>query len=185
MRWKSILVPWMAAQCTVLLAAAPVTVVAPEGYRLDEYRAPVPASVPGAQTIDTSLALTLHESGMALFLDVLPAQRRPEGFPETGLWLPKPRLNIPGSLWLPGVGHGALSEALELYLEANLEQATAGDREHKIVVYCLADCWMSWNAAKRIAAAGYANVYWYPDGTDGWARAGLPLERSAPAQPQP
>ncbi len=35
---------------------------------------------------------------------------------------------------------------------------------------------MSWNAAKRALALGYQNVAWYPDGTDGWHEAGLPLQ---------
>ena len=50
------------------------------------------------------------------------------------------------------------------------------------MVYCQADCWMSWNAAKRILSYGYSNVAWYPDGTDGWERANLPM---AEAQPEP
>jgi rhodanese-related sulfurtransferase len=41
---------------------------------------------------------------------------------------------------------------------------------------------MSWNAAKRVLSYGYSNVAWYPDGTDGWERAGLPLVE---AQPEP
>ena len=42
---------------------------------------------------------------------------------------------------------------------------------------------MSWNAAKRIIGMGYANVIWYPEGTDGWAEADLPLRESMP-EPQ-
>ena len=38
-------------------------------------------------------------------------------------------------------------------------------------------------AAKRIIGMGYANVVWYPDGTDGWADADLPLWESMP-EPQ-
>ena len=38
-------------------------------------------------------------------------------------------------------------------------------------------------AAKRIIGMGYANVVWYPDGTDGWAEADLPLWESMP-EPQ-
>jgi rhodanese-related sulfurtransferase len=34
---------------------------------------------------------------------------------------------------------------------------------------------MSWNAAKRALSYGYTNVAWYPEGTDGWQRANLPL----------
>jgi rhodanese-related sulfurtransferase len=41
---------------------------------------------------------------------------------------------------------------------------------------------MSWNAAKRAVALGYSNIIWYPDGTDGWEKAGLPL---TPATPEP
>ena len=39
---------------------------------------------------------------------------------------------------------------------------------------------MSWNAAKRILSYGYRNVAWYPEGTDGWEFAGLPLADSQP-----
>jgi PQQ-dependent catabolism-associated CXXCW motif protein len=50
-----------------------------------------------------------------------------------------------------------------------------------VVFYCLADCWMSWNAAKRAASWGYREVLWYRDGTDGWEAAGLPTEVLHPA----
>ena len=51
-----------------------------------------------------------------------------------------------------------------------------------IVIYCLRDCWMSWNAAKRAMTMGYRNVVWYPDGTDGWEDALLTL---APCKAEP
>jgi rhodanese-related sulfurtransferase len=41
---------------------------------------------------------------------------------------------------------------------------------------------MSWNAAKRAMSLGYSNVAWYPEGADGWAKAGHPLE---PREPEP
>jgi hypothetical protein len=40
--------------------------------------------------------------------------------------------------------------------------------------------WMSWNAAKRILSYGYSNVAWYPEGTEGWERANLPVVDSRP-----
>jgi rhodanese-related sulfurtransferase len=43
---------------------------------------------------------------------------------------------------------------------------------------------MSWNAAKRAVSLGYTAVAWYPDGTDGWREAGLPLSEATPA-PRP
>jgi PQQ-dependent catabolism-associated CXXCW motif protein len=52
------------------------------------------------------------------------------------------------------------------------------------VIYCLRDCWMSWNAAKRALAMGYSNVVWYPEGTDGWEEWGLPLQEIQP-EPRP
>jgi rhodanese-related sulfurtransferase len=39
---------------------------------------------------------------------------------------------------------------------------------------------MSWNAAKRALAMGYTNVAWYPEGTDGWEAAALPLQQATP-----
>ena len=53
-----------------------------------------------------------------------------------------------------------------------------------LVFYCLRSCWMSWNAARRALAIGYTNVVWYPDGTDGWEDALLPLADSTP-EPRP
>ena len=44
-----------------------------------------------------------------------------------------------------------------------------------LAIYCLAQCWMSWNAAKRAIEYGYRSVYWYRDGTDGWQELGYPL----------
>ena len=51
-----------------------------------------------------------------------------------------------------------------------------------LVIYCQENCWMSWNAAKRVLSYGYPNVAWYPEGTEGWERANLPV---AEAQPEP
>jgi rhodanese-related sulfurtransferase len=44
---------------------------------------------------------------------------------------------------------------------------------------------MSWNAAKRALAYGYRNVAWFPDGSDGWQEAGLPLAEAQPAPGRP
>ena len=68
----------------------------------------------------------------------------------------------------------------ESYLRDNLARATAGDRARLLVFYCLKDCWMSWNAAKRALAMGYTNVAWYPDGTDGWVEVDFRWSRRHP-----
>ena len=146
------------------------------GFRMGNYRAPTPASVPGGRAIGTEQARALHERGGAVWVDMLPAPRRPEHLPPGALWRPSPRLGIPGSLWLPEAGRGALAPATEAWFRDTLARATADDLDRPVVFYCLADCWMSWNAAKRAAGWAYRNVMWYRDGTDGWEAAGLPTE---------
>ena len=59
------------------------------------------------------------------------------------------------------------------YFQRGLVQASAGDKGRTLVFYCLMDCWMSWNAAKRAMTLGFGHVDWYPAGTDGWGAAGL------------
>src|SRR5215831_8570778 len=146
-------------------------------------RAPTPTTLKGARVVTTVEAEQIWMSGGAIFLDVLPHAPRPANLPPGTIWREKPRRNIPGSCWLPDTGYGALAPATENYLRTNLGRVTGGDRTKALVVYCLRDCWMSWNAAKRILGMGYANVIWYPDGTDGWAEADLPLRESMP-EPQ-
>ncbi len=152
----------------------------PEGYRLEAYRASVPATLKGASVIDTARAFALWDSKGAVFIDALPHAPKPEGLPKNAVWREQPRLDIPGSVWLPDTGFGALSEATQRYFERGLAAATGADKTKPIVFYCLADCWMSWNAAKRAMALGYAYVSWYPEGTDGWSAAKHPLEARTP-----
>ena len=156
----------------------------PEAYRNDNYRAPTPKTLRGARTVSTVEAEALWRAGTAAFVDVMPHVPRPANLPAGTLWRDKPRLNIPGSVWLPDTGYGELSSAMEGYLRAGLERVSAGDRAKPLVIYCQRDCWMSWNAAKRAVAWGYSGVIWYPDGTDGWQEAGLPLENGTPT-PRP
>lgn len=154
----------------------------PDGYRLENYRAPTPSSLEGARTIDTVEAARLWRDKSAVFIDVMPQAPRPANLPAGTIWRDKPRFSIPGSAWLPDTGYGELAAATEAYLKAGLATLTGGDRAKPVVIYCLRDCWMSWNAAKRAVAWGYTHVIWYPEGTDGWQAADLPLE---PAQPVP
>ena len=153
-----------------------------EGYRMDDYRAPSPATVAGGVMLDTDAAHQLWESGAAVWIDVLPAPRRPENLPPSALWMPLPHRDIPGSLWLPDIGRGALSPDVEGYFRDHLATATKLRKDAAVVFYCLADCWMSWNAAKRAASWGYTRIYWYRDGTDGWDAAKLPMQNAEPAE---
>ena len=164
--------------------AAAADVTEPEGYRLEDYRSPTPATLRGARVIGTDEAETIWRSHSASFVDVLPRAPRPKNLPEGTLWHDKPRANIPGSIWLPDTGYGELAPSMAGYFSKGLEKATHGDHAGTVVLYCQANCWMSWNAAKRAVSLGYSNVAWYPEGTDGWSAAGLPLQDATP-EPRP
>jgi PQQ-dependent catabolism-associated CXXCW motif protein len=163
-------------------AYAQQSVPEPEGYRTDDYRAPVPATLKGARVLATADAETIWRAGTGVFIDVLPRAPKPPNLPAGTVWRDKPRFNIPGSIWLPDTGYGRLAETTEDYLRRGLERASGGNKAAPLVIYCQEDCWMSWNAAKRVLSYGYSNVAWYPEGTEGWERANLPV---AEAQPEP
>jgi PQQ-dependent catabolism-associated CXXCW motif protein len=154
----------------------------PEGDRTDNYRAPVPATLAGVRVLATEEAEAIWRSGAGVFIDVLPRPPKPSNLPAGTIWRDRPRHNIPGSMWLPDTGYGKIAPVTEDYLRHGLERVSLGNHAMLLVVYCQANCWMSWNAAKRILSYGYSNVAWYPDGTDGWERANLPMVE---AQPEP
>ncbi len=152
----------------------------PESYRLSDYKAPVPATLKGARVVDTEHAFELWARDAAAFIDVLPQAPRPANLPAQTIWRDKPRGDIPHSLWLPDTGYGELHPSMLAYFRAGLERASRGDKSAPLVFYCLADCWQSWNAAKRALSLGYTSVIWYPDGTTGWEAAGHPVEGRTP-----
>jgi len=170
----------IATLALVLPACAQDNAREPEGYRTDNYRAPVPAALAGARVLATAEAEAIWRAGAAVFIDVLPHPPKPQNLPAGTIWREKPRLNIPGSIWLPDTGYGTLAAATEDYLRRGLFRAAGGNNATLLVIYCQADCWMSWNAAKRVRSYGYPNVAWYPEGTDGWERANLPMAESQP-----
>jgi len=149
----------------------------PDGYRMADYRAPVPASLEGANVVTAAELKELIATEDPVLIDVMPAPRKPK---DTGLWLPPRRDNIEGSFWLANTGYGELSAEFESFLATSLSELTDNDLERQLVFYCEANCWMSWNAAKRALALGYHQVAWYPDGTDGWLASGMPLVKSEP-----
>ena len=120
-----------------------------------------------------------------MFVDVLPQPPRPAGLPAGTIWRPRPRYDIPGSIWLPDTGYGELAPVTEAYLRAQSANWPSGTTETgAIVFYCLKDCWMSWNAAKRAMASRLFAHRLVPDGTDGWEAAHLPLEKREPVPRQ-
>lgn len=179
---RSVILALMLVGLAGFAAASEGTPPEPVGYRMSDYRAPTPATLVGARVVTTLEAKKLWQAGAA-FIDVLPHAPRPPNLPPGTIWHEKPRLNIPGSIWLPDTGYGALAPATESYLRDGLAHITNGDHARWLVIYCLKGCWMSWNAAKRALIMGYKNVAWYPDGTDGWRASGLPLQKAEPSPP--
>lgn len=172
-----------ALACTACVRAPGAGVEEPAGYRMDDYRTPVPATLRGATVVDArQLHALIEREPDTVPIDVLPAMRKPPDFPPDRLWRPPPRYNLPGSVWLPNVGDGDVSPVFEKYFIENLDRLTAGNKHRPLVFYCLIDCWMSWNSAKRAIALGYRNVYWFPGGTDEWELHDYPLERSRPVK---
>lgn len=170
MRWFAVFL--------ILLGAPAVAEnpIEPADFRMDNYRAPVPETLAGAIVVDDASARALWEAGNTAFIDVFPRAPKPENLPEGTIWREKKHYSIPGSIWLPNVGYGAIAEETSDYFKRHLDTITKGDKAHPVLLFCLAGCWMSWNAGKRALEYGYTNVIWYPDGTDGWDFSGYELE---------
>jgi len=167
----------LAITLAAILFAAPVlaqeAVPEPKDYRTDNYRAPVPATLAGARVLATSETEAIWRAGTATFVDVLPRAPKPQNLPPGTIWRDRPHSNIPGSIWLPDTGYGKLADATDDYLRRGLERASRGNKSALLVIYCQENCWMSWNAAKRaLVELGYTSVYWYPEGIQGWEKAG-------------
>lgn len=150
------------------------------GYRIARYRAPVDRAPTPATRIALEDALKLKPGGDALFIDVLPAEGGVRD-PATGIWtLATAHETIPGALWHPETGRGQPDVALW----HGLHDAVAAARETSpgmpVVVFCRTDCWMAWNAARRLARDGFGNVRWLAEGIEGWHGAGRAL---VPARP--
>ncbi len=151
------------------------TVPEPPGYRMDDFRSPVPATLRGAKVLTSDEAADLWNKNAAIFVDVYPQAPKPANLPAGTFWRDPVHRSIEGAHWLPNVGYGALSTANEAYFRDGLERLTKGKRDAAVVFFCLKNCWMSWNAAKRTLELGYTNVMWFSDGTDGWQELGYPL----------
>lgn len=170
---------WLAAACSGGAGGQGVP-EEPEAYRTENYRAPVPATLRGARVVDAQGAEALWQGKAAIFIDVLPRSPRPPNLPAGTIWREAPHRSIPGAIWLPNIGFGIVPAPLLEAFRARIMEHTRGDRTQPLLFFCQRDCWMSWNAAKRALSWGYSQVIWFPDGTDGWSDALLPLEEVAP-----
>ena len=170
----------LAALVPMAVLAAPA-VPEPAGYWTGPTHGPVAATLSGGTVIHTRKLARLLKTDGVMVIDVSDAPRRPANMAAGAVWLPLPHPVIPGAVWIPGAGVGEISPAVDRLFRGQLALGTGNDLAHKIVIYCHKNCWLSWNAAKRAISYGYRNVYWFPDGMEGWHAAGL---ATAVAQPQ-
>ncbi|MBL8565108.1 MAG: hypothetical protein JNM89_05270 [Hyphomicrobiaceae bacterium] len=138
------------------------------GYRIARYQAAVPEKPPAGERVWIDDIDRLVRDAHAVLLDVSPIHGA--GYDKaSGAWrISKPHETLPGATWLPEVGRGDINPAVARFFARELARLTGGDKTRAIVIFCNADCWMSWNAVKRAASFGYSGLKWFPEGTDGW-----------------
>jgi PQQ-dependent catabolism-associated CXXCW motif protein len=128
--------------------------------------APTPLTVPGAKRVTTAELygrLAARQPMVLLYVN--------EGDNPQNAFAPA------GSHWLYGAGRGrSFDDQIQQRLVQKVEQLASGNKAATIVTFCFdAHCWLSYNAALRLAKAGFRNVLWYRGGKEAWRAAGLPL----------
>ena len=142
-----------------------------EPYRGLPYHAPTTLTPPvGVRRImPDEINAYLKQQANPILIDVYGAIFREESLDFDGAWLVStPHRSIPGSTWLPNVGKQSLIPIVEDYFRLHLKRLTNDDPTKMIVIFCVEDCWMAWNAAKRAAEWGYTDVAWFREGVDAW-----------------
>lgn len=143
-------------------------------YRIDRPRSPVSAPPEGVTAIDANGIARLGQRALLVDVSLAESARRN---PDSGRWtLAGPARSIPGSLWFPEAGRVPGNAAIIAEFTAAVQAQASG---RPVVVFCLADCWMSWNAALRLHRLGHT-VFWSGAGRDGWAASGRPLAAVMP-----
>jgi len=155
----------------------------PAGFWTGAPYGPVPATIKGGHVIDAKALDELWRHTAAILIEVSPAPPRPPGVAANAKWLPPPHKGLPSSIWLADMGRGRLTAAQDAWYRARLAELSRGKRDTPLVFYCHPNCWAGWNAAKRAIGYGYRQVYWYPDGIEGWVKAGYPTADAMPILP--
>jgi PQQ-dependent catabolism-associated CXXCW motif protein len=134
--------------------------------RLPPYHAPTPREIPGARVVSTrELQAMLAGPNPPILIDVLSEEGH---------------VTLPGAAWFSGAGRGTnFMDPLQSVLVQVLGRLTGGDKARPMAFFCAgSQCWLSYNAALRAAAAGYTKVYWYRGGVEAWVDAGLPTGKT-------
>jgi PQQ-dependent catabolism-associated CXXCW motif protein len=162
-----VLVAQSAALCVQAADPAPPE---PAGIWTGPLQGAVPATIAGGKVVDAAAVEALIAQQRAILIDVAPSPHKPADAAAT--WTAPPHRSLPGAVWLPDVGNGEISPALETWYQAELTVLTTGQPARPVIIFCHPNCWASWNAAKRAIDYGYLQVHWYPDGVEGWQDSG-------------
>ena len=133
--------------------------------RCPPYVGETPTAVAGARVVDVAgLRAMMNSPRPPILLDVASGRER---------------RSLPGSIWLPGAGVcDRDNPRAQARFEARIAELTGADKERPLVVFCPnRNCWLSYNATLRLAHAGYTDLAWFRDGTEGWQRSGFGLVR--------
>jgi rhodanese-related sulfurtransferase len=118
-----------------------------------------PAEAPGARTVSVHQAACLIRN-MGEDLMVIAPMRD--------------TLGLPGAHKLPFLGSSGTFQDQVQDATGTFAKSLRPDRA--LLVYCHSDsCFLSYNAALRLAHAGSKKVYWMREGTRGWKEAGYPM----------
>jgi PQQ-dependent catabolism-associated CXXCW motif protein len=154
-----------------LIAAAPADspghVPEPAGLWQGPMHGYTPNTVEGASVLDTAALTRLLAEKKPVLIDVALADKKPPSMSDSTPWMPAHR-SIPGAVWMPGAGGGSSDAPFADAFARRIADLTGGDLSRPIVTFCHPECWGSWNAAKRLVGLGYKEVYWYPEGLEGW-----------------
>lgn len=134
--------------------------------KAEGYHADTPTSAPGANVVSTvDLARLLAGPAPPLLIDTLDGNRH---------------RTLPGAYWLRGAGNvKSEGDAAVGELLGQIVRGLAGSKDKPVVVFCLSSqCWLSYNAALRLAGAGFTRVLWYRGGIEAWRAAGLAVVQS-------
>jgi PQQ-dependent catabolism-associated CXXCW motif protein len=147
-------------------------------YRIAHYRGVIAQAPEGVRRIDARAAHTLWSGRRAVFIDLTPAEGGQRDA-VTGRWtLAEQHRTIPRAHWFPEAGRGVQPPGIEAWFVHGIGRLASPRKT--VVVFCLADCWMSWNAALRLHRLGYRDVRWFGDGLDGWRDIGAPTVAAQP-----
>ncbi|MCW5750633.1 MAG: caspase family protein [Alphaproteobacteria bacterium] len=139
----------------------PQDMLRPVGYHAD-----TPLTLPGARTIYTTELLGMLASGTRpVLVDTLDGNHH---------------RTLPGAYWMRGAGNvKAEGDETVSELLGRVTGGLAASKATPVIVFCLSSqCWLSYNAARRLVLQGYNQVYWYRGGVEAWRAAGLPMVRS-------